>query len=293
MKDVIIIGMGIAGISASIYAKQANKDVLCFEGKMIGGLLNNIDKISNYAGLEDISGPDFASKLVSQVKSLDIDVKSEVVTSIKEEDEFVIVSTNNGEYKAKNVVIATGRRPKLLGLDNEEKLLGSGVSTCALCDGFFFKNKDVAVVGAGNSALQEALYLSNVVNKVYLVVRRNKIIGSSNLVDDVTKCSNIEVLLEERIESFNEENDILKDVTLSSGRLLDVKGVFVYAGYEPDTDFLIGSSILNQHNYVEVDENLRTSMRRVFGIGDVTRKDIYQLISAASDGARVVNKLNR
>ncbi|MFI3260648.1 MAG: FAD-dependent oxidoreductase [bacterium] len=293
MYDTIIVGMGIAGISAGIYAKQANKNVLLLEGSAPGGLLNNIDSVKNFAGFTDIKGPDFAFNLYNQVVSNDIEFKLEEVINIEVTEEGKKVITKNGEYLSKSVIIATGRRPKLLGLENEKELLGRGVSTCAICDGNLYKGKDVAVVGAGNSALQEALYLANVVNKVYILMRRSIFAGSPELVDKVKNHPSIEVVLETSIKSINQEDGVFTNLTLNNDNILEVSGLFVYAGYSPDVTFAKDLDITNLNGYIEVDDNLETKVKGIFAIGDVTKKDIYQLMNAAADGARVIGKLPR
>ncbi|MEG1892719.1 MAG: FAD-dependent oxidoreductase, partial [Bacilli bacterium] len=169
MYDLIVIGMGISGITAGIYAKRSNLNVLIIDKSMPGGLLNNIETISNYPGLSNISGSDFAMNLFNQVNELKIPYKLEEVQKVDLLNEVKSVTTNTDVYKAKNVVIATGRKPKYLGLDNEKSFLGRGLSTCAVCDGDFYKGKTVAVVGSGNSALQESLYLAKVAEKVYII----------------------------------------------------------------------------------------------------------------------------
>lgn len=291
MYDVIIIGMGISGVSAAIYAKQADKKVLVLEGSAPGGLLNSIDKINNFAGINSISGPDFAMNLFNQVNQLGILYKLEKVVKIID-GEYKTVTTTSSEYKCKNVIIATGRKPKLLGLENEDKYLGKGISTCALCDGNFYKGKSVAVVGAGNSALQESLYLSNIVDKIYLLMRRKVFAGSLELVEKIKNTKNIEVMFETSVKQINEENEAFKNLTLNNDEVLEVSALFVYAGYVPDTKFLSNLSITNNQGYILVNEDLETSVKGVFAIGDVTKKDIYQLMTAAADGARVIGKLS-
>ena len=185
MYDIIIIGMGISGITAGIYAKRSNKKVLLIDKGMPGGLLNNIDKISNYPGLIDISGPDFAEILEKQVNNMDIPYVLEEVKDLDLKSEIKKVTTTNNTYETKKVILAMGRKPKYLGLDNEKALLGHGLSTCAMCDANFYKNEDIAIVGTGNSALQEALYLANIVNHIYLINRREGFRGEDMLVEEV------------------------------------------------------------------------------------------------------------
>ena len=287
MFDIIIIGMGISGITAGIYAKRSNKKVLIIDKGMPGGLLNNIGKVSNYPGLIDISGPDFAASLEKQVKSMDIPYILEEVKEVDFSNEIRKVITTNNTYEAKKIILAMGRKPKYLGLDNEKDLLGHGLSTCAMCDAFFYKNEDIAIVGTGNSALQEALYLSNIVNNIYLINRRDGFRGEEMLVEEIKNNPKIKIIYNANIKSMNEENSKLSSITLDNGQTLNVKGVFVYIGYRPATEF-IPKEILDENGYVNVNEKLETSIKGVYAIGDIIKKDTYQLVTAASDGARVI-----
>ena len=287
MYDIIIIGMGISGITAAIYAKRSNKKVLIIDKGMPGGLLNSIDKISNYPGLIDITGPDFAQKLLEQVESFDIPYVLEEVVNLDLDKEEKIIKTTNNEYKSKKVILAMGRKPKYLGLDNEKDLLGHGLSTCAMCDAFFYKDKDIAVVGTGNSALQETLYLSNIANKIYLINRRDGFRGEEMLVEEVKNNSKIEIIYNANIKNMNEVDGKLKSITLDNGKSIDVSGVFIYIGYRPATE-IVDKKILDENGYVIVNENLETPIKNVYAIGDVIKKDVYQLVTATSDGARVI-----
>lgn len=288
--DVIIIGMGIAGISAAVYAKQANYKVLLLEGSAPGGLLNNIDRVTNYAGINNITGPDFAMNLFNQVNINEIEYILEEVVSINVNEDIKEVKTTSKIYTSKNVIIATGRTPKLLGLAKEEEFLGRGISTCAVCDASFYKNCDVAVVGSGNSALQESLYLSKIVNKVHLIMRRKSFAVETELVEKIKNTKNIDMHFQTYIENLIIEENKIKGVSLNNGEL-EVNGVFIYVGYKPSTKFLSNLDILDKNGYVEVNDQLETSIKGIYAIGDVIKKDIYQLVSAASDGARVVSKL--
>lgn len=292
MYDVIIVGMGISGITAAIYAKRSNMNVLLLDASMPGGLLNNIEKISNYPGLINISGSDFALALFNQVKDLNIPYKLEEVTRLELNEEIKNVITSNNIYKSKNVILALGRKPKFLGLDNEKDYLGRGLSTCAVCDAFFYKDAPVAVVGSGNSALQESLYLSNVASKVYLLNNRDGFKGEDTLIDKVKNNDKIEIIYNVNIKKFNEEDGKISSVLLDDGQTLDVKGVFIYIGYRPNTDLVKDYDIINNEGYILVDEYFETSIDGVFAIGDVIKKDVYQLVTAASDGATVINHLD-
>ena len=287
MYDIIIIGMGISGITAAIYAKRSNKKVLIIDKGMPGGLLNSIDKISNYPGLIDITGPDFAQKLLEQVESFDIPYVLEEVVNLDLDKEEKNIKTTNNEYKSKKVILAMGRKPKYLGLDNEKDLLGHGLSTCAMCDAFFYKDKDIAVVGTGNSALQETLYLSNIANKIYLINRRDGFRGEEMLVEEVKNNPKVEIIYNANIKNMNEVDGKLKSITLDNGKSIDVSGVFIYIGYRPATE-IVDKKILDENGYVIVNENLETPIKNVYAIGDVIKKDVYQLVTATSDGARVI-----
>lgn len=287
MYDIIIIGMGISGITAGIYAKRSNKKVLLIDKGMPGGLLNSIDKISNYPGLIDISGPDFANILIEQVKTLNIPYKLEEVIKLALEDNIKEVITSSNTYKTKKVILAMGRKPKYLGLDNESDLLGRGISTCAMCDAFFYKDKDIAVVGSGNSALQEALYLANIVNHIYIINRSNTFKGEEMLVEQVNDNSKIEVITNANIVNINEDNKKIKSVTLDNGKTLNVEGIFIYIGYRPAVE-IVPKSLLDDDGYIIVDNDLQTNIDGVYAIGDIIKKDTYQLVTATSDGARVI-----
>ena len=290
MYDVIIIGMGISGITAAIYAKRSNKKVLLIDKAMPGGTLNNIDKVSNYPGLVDISGPDFAANLFKQIKTLDIPYKLEEVKSLKLTDNVKVIETTNNTYQAKNVILAMGRRPKMLGLENESSLLGRGISTCALCDAFFYKDKDIAVIGTGNSALQETLYLANIVNKIYLINRRDGFRGDSMLVDQIKSLDNIEIIYNANIKELNSENNKLSEIIFDNNKHIKVEGLFIYIGSIPETK-IVPEDILDSDGYVIVDKYLKTKLPGVYAIGDIIKKDVYQLVTAAADGARVISYL--
>lgn len=291
MYDIIIIGMGIGGISAAINAKRSNKNILLLDKGMPGGLLNNIDKISNYPGLIDIPGPDFASVLEEQVKSLNIPYKLEEVKKIEMESEIKKVHTTSSVYETKKVILALGRKPKYLGLDNEQDLIGKGLSTCAMCDAYFYKDKNIAVVGTGNSALQESIFLSNIASHIYLINRRDGFRGDEILVDEIIENPKIEIIYNANIKNMNEENGKLKSVTLDNEMTLDVEGVFIYIGNKPATEFL-DSKILDEEGYVIVNDNFETEIPGIYAIGDCIRKDSYQLVTAASDGVRVIYNMH-
>ncbi len=290
MYDLIIIGMGISGISAAIYAKRANLKVLMIEGSAPGGTLNKITNVENYPGISSVSGPDFAFNLFTKVQELEIEYKIEEVTDIITDTKTI--KTKNNVYQAKNILIATGRRPKLLGLDKEEALLGKGISTCALCDGALYKNKEVAVIGGGSSALAESIYLSKLVKKVYLIHRREEFRGEYTLVEEVKNINNIELVLNNEIKELKEENDILSGLILKDGQELNVSALFIYIGFIPNTSFIENSDIKLDKGYIIVDKDGTTNISGIYASGDVTKKDTYQLINAASEGALASIKIS-
>lgn len=283
MYDLIIIGMGVSGISAAIYAKRAGLNVLLLEGSTPGGTINIIPKIENYPGINSISGPDLAYNLYNEVINLNIDHKLEKVTDVILED-IKTVKTKNNVYQSKYLLIASGRKPKMLGLKDEEKYLGHGISTCALCDGSFFKGQDVAVVGGGSSALSEAIYLSRIVNKVYLIHRRDEFRAENTLIEEIKTIPNIELILNNEVEELITENDKLTGLKLKD-RSIEIKAMFIYIGFIPNTDFLSNTRIKLEDGYIITNELGETNISGVYASGDVIKKDIYQIINAASEGA--------
>ena len=293
MYDLIVIGMGIGGITAGIYAKRGNLNVLLLDKEAPGGMLNKIECISNYPGLMNVKGADFSLKLFEQIKDLEIPYKFEEVVELKIEGDNKKVITNRGEYIAKNVIIATGSKPKYLGLDNEKDLLGRGISTCATCDGAFYKNKEVAVVGSGSSALQESLYLANICSKVYILNRKDYFKGEKILIDKVNNHPSIEIICNVNIKSYNEVNEKIESIILDNGDEIKVAGVFIYIGYRPNSDMFKNLNILRDDGYINVNEKYETDIPGVYAIGDVIKKDIYQLVTASSDAIYAVSNISK
>lgn len=285
--DLIIVGMGPAGVGSAIYAKRAGLNVLCLDKAMIGGYLNYIDRIDNYPGLYGISGPDFAFKLYEHIKELDIEFKNKEVVSIIDGDVKEVITTNE-KYLCKKVIIATGRKSRELGLDNEKELLGKGISHCALCDGAFYKDKRVAIVGGGDSALQEALHLSNIAKEVYLIHRNDEFRAFPNLIDKLDNKNNIVKLMNTNIVSLNSSEGKLKSLELDNGKMLDVDGLFVYIGFVPGTEFAKKLGITNKDGYIIVNEKYETKISGIYAVGDIIFKDVYQVTTAVAEGAQAV-----
>lgn len=291
MYDLIIIGMGISGISAAIYAKRAGLKVLLLEGSAPGGIINTIPKIENYTGIKEISGPDLAYNLFDEVNTLQIEYKLEMVTDVIL-GEIKTIKTKDNVYQSKYLLIASGRKPRLLGLKDEEKFMGQGISTCALCDGAFYKGKEVAVIGGGNSALVESLYLANIVKKVYLIHRHEELRGEETSIEDVKAKENIELILNKEVKELWIENDSLKGIILNDNKKIEVTGIFIYIGFVPNTDFLNNTSLEMENGYIIVNDKQETNIKGVYASGDVTKKDIYQIVTAASEGATASININ-
>ena len=282
--DVIIIGAGIAGVSAAIYLKRADLDILVIDKGEVGGLLNTINAIDNYPAYAHIDGPDLALKLAKQVEKLKIDIVKEEVKELKSLKEYKKVITNDDVYYAENVIIATGRSQKTLGLDKEIELLGKGVSTCALSDANDFAGEDIAVIGGGNSALQEALYMSKIVNKIYIIHRRDTFNAEEVLVDKIKRKRNIEIIYNNGVKKLKATNNHLSGIVLNDDKELDVKGLFLYVGFTPKTKFIEKLDITNEQGYIVTDKNFMTSIDGIYAAGDIVEKSYYQLITAANDG---------
>ncbi len=287
MYDLIIIGLGAAGISAAIYAKRSNLKVLCLEKGMPGGIINYIDKIDNYPGFSNISGADLSYKLYEHLTSLDIEYKLEAVLEVQKDQTFFKITTKKNTYQAKKVIIASGRKARKLGLTNEEKFLGRGISYCAVCDGAFFKNKTIAVVGSGRSAVQETLYLANFAHKIYMIIRKDKLKVEKNLLEKLEAKKNIEIIYNTTISSLNGE-EYLQSLTINNNNVekkLEVSGLFIYIGYEPNITYLQNFDIFDHEGYIMVNSQYETSISGLYAVGDNIKNKYYQIITAMASGA--------
>lgn len=282
--DLIIVGMGIAGISAGIYAKNSGMKVLLLERDTPGGLLNKINTIHNYPGYSLVTGPNLAYELFQSVHQLKIPYKMAEVLDIKVQDGKKIVKTSAGEITAKYVILATGRSHRKLGIDSEDRFYGKGISTCALCDGNLYEGKDVCVVGGGNSALEEALYLSNIVSKVYLIHRRDSFRAENAWIEKVKEKENIEIFYESEVAKILHDNEKLIGVVLNDGTELSVSAMFLYIGFEPKNHYIENLDIFTDDGYIKVDKNYETKVKGIYAVGDCIKKEVYQLVTAANDG---------
>ena len=282
--NVIILGAGISGISCSIYLERAGIKTLLIENNMPGGQLNKIDIIENYPGYKKITGSELSFSLLEQIN--DIDIIYDDVKRIDYEKKEIYL--NDGIYEYDYLVFATGRREKLLGLNNEDKYIGRGISFCATCDGALYKDKEVIVIGGANSAVSEAIYLSNLCNKVTLIYRKDNLRADTVLKNRISVVDNIDILYNEEVEEYLINDDVVSGVKLKSGKEIKGSCVFLAIGSVPNSELFIGKK---DNGYILVNNNYETSIRDVFASGDVIKKNMYQLITASSEGASVANNI--
>lgn len=283
--DVAIIGAGPAGMSCAIYLLRAGISCVLFEGEAPGGTLNKISKIENYPGYTELSGSTLAFKMYSQVEALSILIKNEKVINIKNTDSRFNIITSGGSYDASYVVIATGRVPRRLEIKGSDKYEGRGISYCTLCDGALYKNKNVAIIGGGNSAMASAKYLSDIASKVYIINRSDTLRATKTEQDIVKSKENIYILYNKKIESFIDDNGILKGIKLNDETKLEVDGIFVCIGQELNNFFYEELNIKSDKLGILTDNKMKTSSPNAYAVGDSVSKDVYQVVTAVSDGA--------
>ena len=286
--EVIVVGSGPAGITSAIYLKRANINVCVMEKSAPGGQLNKSSTIENYPGFEKITGPELAYNFYEQILKLDIPFINEEVIKIEDKTSYKIVETNKKTYTCKGIILALGRKPRSFDNKNVSLLEGKGVSYCSLCDGPLFKNQDVSIIGGGNSALEESLYLADICKSVTIINRRDVLRGDKMLVDKVLKKDNINILYNSEVVEFNKKDDFLESLTINTnGKLnkLDVKACFIFIGYVPATDFLSNLDILDEKGYIKTDKNLKTDIPFIYACGDTINKQVYQIVTATGEGA--------
>ncbi len=287
MYDIIVIGGGPAGLTAALYARRANKTVLILEKATFGGQITFSPKVENIPGFLELSGNEFAEKLVEQVLEQGAEVECVEVQKILD-GEVKTVVTDEGEFTAKAVIVATGAKHRLLGLEREESFVGEGISFCAVCDGAFYENKTVAVIGGGNSALQEALLLSDLCEKVYVIQNLPQFTGEQALVERLTARENVEVRFGTVVKSLVGESS-LEAIELCDGDgctdTLKVDGMFVAVGLVPQNEMVSDLVTLDERGYIASDESCLTAVKGVFAAGDCRTKTVRQVTTAAADGA--------
>lgn len=276
--DCIIIGAGIAGLTAAIYLKRAGKNIIIIEKSMPGGQILKTNSIKNYPGFLEIDGFSFIRKILDQTENLEIEIKKEEVKEISSNLEVI---TNKNTYKTSNIIIATGRRPRILGIQNEEELIGKGLSFCASCDGNLFKGETVAVVGGGNTAFHDALYLSNICKNVILIHRNNNYRAEEYLIKELEKKPNVSFAKEEVIKKLNSKDGYLESIETDKQKYI-VKGLFVAIGQVPSIIKI--DNIENELGYIKVNNKMETNIKGIYACGDCIKKDVYQLTTAASEG---------
>ncbi len=285
MYDIIIIGAGPAGLTAALYARRANKKVLVLEAKAYGGQIINTLEIENYPGIPKISGFDFATNLYQQVKDLEAEIKFETVLRIEEDKKVV---TNKGEYTAKAIIIATGAENRKLNLEKEEEFVGKGVSYCATCDGNFYKKKVVAVNGGGNTALEDALYLANLAETVYLIHRRDTFRGEDRYLEEIKNKNNIKLILNSTIQQLNGDEHLESiDVSDMNGNVQTIKvdGLFIAIGQTPKNEIFKNLIDIDDKGYIISIDDVHTNHKGIYVAGDTRVKDLRQLTTAVSDGS--------
>lgn len=284
MYDIIIVGGGPAGLTAALYAARANKKILVLEAKVPGGQIVNAHEVTNYPGIDNISGADYATNLYNQVVNLGVEVKFETVLSITDSKE---VTTKESTYKAKAIILATGADNRRLNIENEDRLIGKGVSYCATCDGNLYKGKEVAVVGGGNAALEDAIYLSDIVSKVYLIHRRDEFRGEEKLVEDLKNKSNVEIIYKSNVISINGEDKVESIVINNNGeeQTIKVDALFIAIGQEPKNIIFKNVIDVDKKGYIVAHDDVYTNIKGIYVAGDAREKILRQLTTAVSDGS--------
>ncbi len=285
--DIIVVGAGPAGLTAALYALRADKTVLVIEKSTPGGQITYSPKVENYPGFMEMSGNEFADLLLDQILAQGADFELGKVTEIKN-GEVKTVVTEDGEFTARAVIIATGVKHRMLGLEGENELVGRGISFCAVCDGAFYKNKTVAVMGGGNSALQEAILLSDTAKKVYVVQNLEKLTGEAKLQAIIEKKSNVEVILGTVVNALETEGGELRAIEIIGGgkrSRLEIDGMFVAIGLIPENKPFESLAKLNDWGYFDSDESCTTATEGIFVAGDCRSKRIRQITTATADGA--------
>lgn len=284
MYDIIIVGAGPAGLTAALYALRANKNILVLEAKSYGGQIVNASLVENYPGIENISGFDYATTLYNQVKKLGGVIKYEKVLNI---DSDKTVTTNKDKYQARSVIIATGAENRKLNIKGEQELIGRGVSYCATCDGNFYKEKTTAVVGGGNTAIEDAIYLSNIATKVYLIHRREEFRAEQKYVEELKSKENVEFILNAKVKEIKGQ-DKVESIIISKNsgeEELQIDGLFIAVGQTPNNEIFKNILDLDDKGYIISEDDVHTKTKGIYVAGDARKKELRQLTTAVSDGS--------
>ena len=292
MYDIIIIGAGTAGLTAAIYGRRSGKNVLVIEKLSYGGQIINTPEIENYPGIQKISGFEFATALNKQAKDLGAEIVSGDVTGVSAngpDNASFTVETGKAKYEGSKVIIATGSKNRPLGLEHEKEWIGKGISYCATCDGMFFRGKTVAVAGGGNTALEDAAFLSNYCEKVYLIHRRNELRGEQKLQDNLREKENVEFVLNVAIDGIDGQDRLssinVSDKETGEKRNIPIDGLFIAIGQMPQNEVFVPLVELDDKGYIIAGEDCKTKTPGIYAAGDCRTKEVRQLTTAAADGA--------
>lgn len=290
--DLLIAGGGAAGLTAAVYAARSGLDfVLVDLASSMGSQITQTEDVDNYTGFGKINGMELVMKFYEHAKALDAPMINDEVKEITKTDELFTVKCEKAEYKAKSVIFCAGASHRELGIKGEKEFFGKGVGYCAVCDGFFYRNKTVVVIGGGNTAVTEAVYLSKICKKVYLIHRRDSLRAEKVLTERLENADNAEILYNSEVSEILGENAV-NDILLKDGRRLSCDGVFVAVGIAPRSDAVKGLAQLDKYGYVIADESGKTSVDGLFAAGDVRTKTLRQIITACADGANCVESVN-
>ncbi len=288
--DVVIIGGGPGGITAGIYTVQAGLKPVIIEKAIEGGMMNNTELVENWPGTNSIRGMELSEKMADHAKEFGVKfIGAEVVDVKTKEDKKVAILDNGKEIKGKVLIISTGSRPRLLNSKGEKEFMGKGVSYCATCDGHFFKDKEIIVVGGGNSALDEALFLTKIVKKITVVQNLAYLTADKLLQKKLNDTGKVDYIFSSVVKEIKGDKFVNKLIILNTEtneeKELDTEGIFVFVGLSPNTEFLKDKIPLNKWGYIEADKTMETSRKGIYAVGDVRSKEIRQIVTAAADGA--------
>lgn len=289
MYDIVIIGAGPAGLSAGIYAARAKLSTLIIEKMYPGGQAATTDRIENYPGIESISGFELTDNMKNQAVKFGAKIETDEVKEIEKQGTGFLIQLKKESIESKAVIVATGAKPKKLGVKGESEFIGRGVSYCATCDGAFYTGKDIIVVGGGDTAIQEALYLTRFAKKVYVLHRRDELRATKILQDRAFNNDKIEIIWSSVVEEIKGKDKVEEMIikNKNTGELSSIKidGVFMAVGYEPDTSLIKELVTLNNDNYIITDDKMATSAPGLFAAGDIREKPLRQVVTAVADGA--------
>lgn len=289
--DCIIVGSGIAGMTSAIYLKRAGKRVLLLEKSAPGGQINMSPAVENYPGFLNIEGAILASNVFEQTQKLNIDYKYGNVLNIKKGEKNFTVTTDIESYETASIIIATGRKVEKLNLNYEEELIGKGISYCAICDGNFFKGKNVSIYGNDYKVLEEAIYLANICENVNIICEKDRFENNTTLLETINEYKNITIYFNSKIIELIKDNGLLSGIKIkkTSEKIINCECLFVGNNLVPDLKFL--SDIKKDNGYIIVDKNMNTNIKGVFACGDVIKKDVYQLTTAIGEAAISANSV--